>query len=177
MAHPNRPPDPVRKPLLYRSCLFRKSYPDILMMQPLDRLIDRALHEDLTNSPDARLGGLPHAGNFLASKATHVHHSSRRCHSTAALETTREYLAIAIRAPVRGSGVDAAGVGSVFEHHPAVPHRARTTAGSLRPRHDLTCPYVLGNQTEESASNGGTLPGQPVRRVPFAWVCSASGLL
>ena len=31
------------------------------MMQPLDRLLDRALHEDLTASPDARLGGLPHA--------------------------------------------------------------------------------------------------------------------
>jgi hypothetical protein len=32
------------------------------------------------------------------------------------------------------------------------------------------------NQTEESAS-GGNLPGPPVRRVPFAWVCPASGLL
>src|ERR1700738_1968516 len=27
---------------------------------------------------------------------------------------------------------------------------------------------VLGNQTEESASNGGNLPGPAVRRVPFA---------
>jgi hypothetical protein len=31
------------------------------MMQPLDRLLDRAPHEDLTASRDARLGGLPHA--------------------------------------------------------------------------------------------------------------------
>ncbi len=33
------------------------------------------------------------------------------------------------------------------------------------------------NQTEESASNGGNRPRPPIRRVPFAGVCPASGLL
>ncbi len=39
-------------------------------MQPLDRLLDRALHQDLTVSPDARLGGLPHAEKFSAKRRT-----------------------------------------------------------------------------------------------------------
>ena len=42
------------------------------MMQSLDRLLDRALHEDLTDSPDARLGGLPHAEKFLAKRRTFI---------------------------------------------------------------------------------------------------------
>jgi hypothetical protein len=42
------------------------------MMQPLDRLLDRALHEDLTASPDARLGGLPHAEKISAKRRTFI---------------------------------------------------------------------------------------------------------
>jgi hypothetical protein len=42
------------------------------MMQSLDRLLDRALHEDLTDSPDARLGRLPHAEKFLAKRRTFI---------------------------------------------------------------------------------------------------------
>ena len=53
------------------------------MMQPLDRLLDRALHEDLTASPDARLGGLPHAEKVSAKRRTFIT-PSRRCHSMAA---------------------------------------------------------------------------------------------
>jgi hypothetical protein len=75
------------------------------MMQPLDRLLDRALHEDLTDSR-CPTWWAPSRGEILG-KATHVHHPSRRCHSMAALETTREYLAAAIRAPewFRSAGV------------------------------------------------------------------------
>ena len=36
---------------------------------------------------------------------------------------------------------------------------------------------AVGNQVEESASNGRNLPGRPVGRAPIALVCPASGLL